>query len=315
MISIHQNFNSEDTYCDNHDTYNEYKYFNQTSSLSINKGRFLGATDHVIISGNLNNSASVHTLYGADKVADVCLNNRKSFDMELIGIARTSQTFAVLNSMNRFDRLNSIDLINLETSIHTTSMSLVDRSLFTADHHSNHIASMSYFSDYELLAVGTDSGYVILFDLFLGIEVYRFKAGACGINKVKFTKTGSLITVGLSNKNQIKIWDLKSNDCLGLTQRPVMTLSQQLTYNPSIHRNSNQHQQHQQQYSSSFINTIAMHPMISDKLMSGDQYGQILLWDLRSEGSIAFQPHHKPSKIIIIISVRISFNISCQYFY
>lgn len=251
-------------------------------SQSICRGVFLGSNEKVITGGNAP-TANVQILFSQQgnsnqtnsfaKVSDLYLSGICA-DLELCGIPRLAQTFAAVALMDPVAHSNSVSMVNIETYTDTATLSLRDNN-GTIHKDSFNITSVSFCSDLELMAVGTEAGFVTIVDVYSGQEVSTMKVDPSGINKVKFMRTGQLITVGDSSKSQIKVWDLKA----GGTNEPVMTLSQQLSDsagNGGARR--------------SRTTCVAVHP-VQEKLVSGTSRGLVHLWDLRSAASIAFSPH------------------------
>jgi len=286
------------------------------AGLAIRKGFFLGSPNRMILSGNsLGGSSGVvaavrvlydDTMHGAGiDIADISFDGRTSTDMELCGILRSAQTVAAISLYSERSQRSTIELVNLQTSVHSASLSLMDSTLFDCTSIGT-ATSMSYQSEYEILSVGTDAGFVVLIDLFTGREVVRLKTDPCGVTKVKFNRAGQLVTCGSSAKNQIKLWDIREHhrdDPLGggSTGSSCMSLSQQLSH-------SNSRRSSSAAYKNSFLGTtrvtaIATHPM-QEKLVSGTGGGAVCLWDLRSGGKIDFAAHGQSSKFVGLLAIN-----------
>jgi len=286
------------------------------AGLAIRKGFFLGSPNRMILSGNsLGGSSGVvaavrvlydDTMHGAGiDIADISFDGRTSTDMELCGILRSAQTVAAISLYSERSQRSTIELVNLQTSVHSASLSLMDSTLFDCTSIGT-ATSMSYQSEYEILSVGTDAGFVVLIDLFTGREVVRLKTDPCGVTKVKFNRAGQLVTCGSSAKNQIKLWDIREHhrdDPLGggSTGSSCMSLSQQLSH-------SNSRRSSSAAYKNCFLGTtrvtaIATHPM-QEKLVSGTGGGAVCLWDLRSGGKIDFAAHGQSITDILVHPAR-----------
>lgn len=236
--------------------------------------------------------------------------------MELCGILRSAQTVAAISLYSERSLRSTIELVNLQTSIHSASLSpMMDSTLFDCTSIGT-ATSMSYQSEYEILSVGTEAGFVVLLDLFTGREVVRLKTDPCGVTKVKFNRAGQLVTCGCSAKNQIKLWDIREphrdDDPLGggsyssTGSSPCMTLSQQLS-----HSNSSRRGNKNSFLGNTRVTAIATHPM-QEKLVSGTGGGAVCLWDLRSGGKIDFEPHCQAGKLSSLVSMLC---INTQYIY
>jgi len=259
--------------------------------------------------------AAVRVLYDNDvkggvDIADVSFFGRTSTDMELCGILRSAQTVAAISLYSETCQQSSIELVNLQTSIHSTSLSMMDSIQFECT-STGTVTSMSYQSDYEVLSVGTEAGFVVLLDLFTGKEVLRLKADPCGVSKVKFNRAGQLVTCGNSAKNQIKLWDIRehhrdasgNSSCSG---SPSMSLCQQLSHSGGSHSQggcSGGAHKKNRFLGSPRLTAIATHPK-QERLVSGTSDGAVYLWDLRSGCKIDFAPHYKSVTDILVHPTR-----------
>ena len=141
---------------------------------------------------------------------------------------------------------------------------------------------------WKAMAVGSESGAVSIIDLYSGKEVSRVKVDPCGVAKVKFTRTGQLVTVGQSSKSQIKIWDLKAS-AVG-NNSPAMVLSQQLERNDDAELNTWNATQGGPWARLGRTTCVSLHP-VQEKLVSGTSQGTVQVWDLRSAACLSFAPH------------------------
>eukprot|EP01032_Pedospumella_encystans_P018376 gene18376-20922_t len=260
-------------------------------SVSAVKGLFLGSTERFIVGGNCP-SASVQVLQsleqGSQKLgqaANLHLNGVCS-DLELCGVPRLAQTFAAVATYSEHGSGSSISMLNVETYHDSTSLAFQSAEALFKD--TFNITSISFCSDLELMAVGSESGAVSIIDLYSGKEVSRVKVDPCGVAKVKFTRTGQLVTVGQSSKSQIKIWDLKAS-AVG-NNSPAMVLSQQLERNEDTELNTWNATQGGPRARPGRTTCVSLHP-VQEKLVSGTSQGTVQVWDLRSAACLSFAPH------------------------
>ncbi len=269
-----------------------------TISASLNSAKFLGSKDRILVSGN-NPSTNLQIQYSSFVNG---VNGKKQFKkiseatlagactaLELCGIPRLGKTFAAVAKTDRANKNGSISLIDVETGVNSAHLQTHDDEEYTLFDGFCPYTSLSFLSDREILAVGSESGEIILFDLYVGKEVTRIKADPSGVNKLRFMRTGQLISLGNSSKSQVRIWDLKSN---GAGQ--VLHLSDEISSgrsssgsNSPMNTSSN-NRSTQQLYSS-----VCPHP-VQNTVMCGTTEGEVVLWDLRnaSSSSLEFRPHH-----------------------
>lgn len=260
-----------------------------TLPMNAIRGTYLGSKDRILVGGNAP-CGIMQILYSQQNdhkhlfrsVTDQHLKGLCT-DFELCGIPRLAKTVIAVALNDVSNASSSIELFDIESAPYEANLMDMQSNLMLRENAS--ISAISFCSELELLAVGNEAGFIVIFDLYSGREVSRLKADPCGINKVKFIRTGQLVTVGdSSNSSQIKIWDMKVGG--GEKVQPAMVLSQQLThFDAKIHYSSNC-ECHSTRFSS-----IASHPM-KEKIVTGcADTGAVLLWDLRSESSIKFSPH------------------------
>lgn len=280
-------------------------------STSAIKGLFLGSNEKFIVGGNSPN-ANVQILQtgslGAQQKYNQLSNlflNGVCTDLELCGVPRLAQTFAAVSSYSENAGSSSISMLNVDTAYDSATLTLQSNEPLFSD--TFNITSVSFCSDLELMAVGTEAGTVTIIDLYSGNEVSRVKVDPCGVAKVKFTRTGQLVTVGESSKSQIKIWDLKAS-AVG-SSNPVMVLSQQMEdeNSPTWQDSSGTRARR------SATTCVGLHP-VQEKLVSGTSQGVVQVWDLRSAACLSFSPHglDLPSAGKIICSLGW---VYCQQFF
>lgn len=65
------------------------------------------------------------------------------------------------------------------------------------------------------LALSYESGVIVNYDAQAGREVSRFAADPCGVTQVKFKLSDTLVSTSAGCKNQLRMWDVRSADCVG----------------------------------------------------------------------------------------------------
>jgi WD40 repeat protein len=295
-------------------------------SFSPMRAMFLGSPDKIIVCGN-QPSTNVQVQYAPDNrqaqhesnfqvMSNMSLNGVCT-DVELCGVPRLAQTFAVVAEHHQALNHSTLSLLNVETLIesaeitHTNGKVNALKNLLNAFNMDSYIepadvknrkvnilcterfniTTVSFCSDLELLAYGNESGTVSILDIHTGKVVSTLKTDPCGVNKIKFTRAGQLITVGSSSKSQIKLWDLQASSSTGY---PVLHLGQQLPVDPlgsGGRRNGGGGNYYSGTGNSGPTTTsLGVHP-VQERLISGTSDGAVHLWDLRSVACMSFQPH------------------------
>lgn len=267
-----------------------------TVSQSVCRGIFLGSNEKVITGGNAP-GANLQVLfsqhnsngeYSLAKVSDLYLNGICA-DIELCSIPRLAQTHVAVALMNPVSHCSSVSMVNLETYMDSAMLSFRDSNNCVIYKDSFNITSISFCSDLELMAVGNEAGLVSIVDLYSGLQLSTLKVDPSGVSKVKFMRTGQLITIGESSKGQIKVWDLKAG---ARENEPVISLAQKLSDNApfSGHNHFGSFSSSSSAARRSRTTCVGVHP-VQEKLVSGTSNGLVHLWDLRSAASISFSPH------------------------
>lgn len=298
--------------------------------LSLKAGRFLGSKDRVLVAGNgfngtaVGNKSSgttVQVLYSKfDNEVDgpshfvptseLNLNGRCS-DLELCGVPRLAKTFAAVTKSNPNTGAGSISLIDVETSISSSILTEIEAKGDLTSQSSSFCpySAITFDSNTEILAAATEAGEVILWDMYSGKEISRTIADACGVNKLKFLKTGQLVTVGNSVDCQIKLWDLKVAPTSWTT---VFSRGLCKNYQSSSNYASHPSKRHPR------YTSLLCHP-VQDKIISGTATGSMVVWDLRSEVPVEHQVQSSritdsimhPRQIEHIVSASTDGTVNC----
>lgn len=289
-----------------------------TVGHSIRRGIFLGSIDRIALGGN-GPSATIQVQYavhpnGVDgkkqfsSVAEYSSTSEQFVDFELCGVPRLASTYITAAMLHRrsgegrvlmFKLMTAIDTAALTPAAAATASASASASAASGNERAQHcvyqhpcsITSLSFQPETEMLAVGTESGDVVLVDLYTSREVSRMKVDSAGVNKVLYMRTGTLATLGDSTKSQIKIWDPRiaapAAAADGSGGRAQMALQQQLSnsYSSISLLDSPPRARNNPRFTSMTAHAV------QEKLVSGMANGSVMLWDLRSEASIEFAPH------------------------
>ena len=294
-----------------------------TLPISLVCGKFLGSRDRLVVVGN-SPSSNVGIQYvvedeqsGESYFQNKCelLLNGTCTGMEICGVSRLAKSFiAVSNTDQGGNGKSSIDLIDVETDISDATM----RKAHTIESASSSAyTSLSFYSDQEILAAATDSGSVILWDLYSGAEIRRFVADSCGVSKLEFTRSGQLLTCGQSTSAQLHVWDIRTNFQDSLNQQQISQSS--MTSLPIIGNGGGvkvsavRALKHPTQQSDPMSMSYSYHPSniqytslssnsIYNKIICGTSNGSIAIWDLRSEIISEFQPYSALSSVTAVLA-------------
>lgn len=105
-------------------------------------------------------------------------------------------------------------------------------------------------------------------DVLSASEVVRFNADYCGVNAIKFSNSGHLISIGSSSNGQLQIWDIRSGS-------------------PSMHRCATR----PLQKASSRLTSLLTSNVNDYDMICGTSDGLVVQWDTRMNGYISHPVH------------------------
>ena len=274
-----------------------------TLPISPVVGKFLGSRDRLVVAGNGPlSSVGIQCIEQDSDTGETSFKNICEYSshgictgMEICGVSRLAKSFIALANTEYCGNGNSsIALLEVESGIsearmkHTHSLESASCSSFT---------SLSFYNEQELLAGSTDSGCVILWDLHTGNEIRRFSADSTGLNKLEFTRSGQLLTCGMSTSAQLHIWDIRTN----LSSSSISSTAPVVDSAPRLYASAARCYRHpdnkqigfgtqQQRPSHVFYTSISSQSMYN-KIACGTCRGSVAIWDLRVEAVMEFFPH------------------------
>lgn len=282
-----------------------------TVSSNAVRGKFLGTSDRIVIGGN-SPTANVQIQYSSFTNG---INGIKSFqrvteqslkghcvDIELCGVPRSAKTFVAVGLTDRLSGTGAVQLLDMETSL--TLANLVSRDCNEFNSFST-FTSLTYHHDTELLAASTESGEIILYDLYTAKEVSRIRADPTGVSQIEFTRTGQLASIGDCQNGQLKLWDIRSRNTAfigtgssGSGSGTSQTLSKQVCAGSgssprSVTARDSPSSSPTPAVAVPLYSCLTVHPM-QNKVLCGSSSGAVVVWDLRSAKSVSmqFKPHH-----------------------
>jgi WD40 repeat protein len=256
---------------------------------SLISGRYLGTTSRILLAGSLPNQTSRLDLvnlsnpdnnYQSANLISSCSLKGICTAVDVFGHSSLGKSFtAVATQQNGSGQLSIYEIPSTNDSSHHSSGGAggdlkfreIRQQFQTED---SIYTSITSHSNNNQLTACTEFGDVIIHD-YSGYEITRFNADYCGLNAIKYSNSGDLITLGMSSGGQLSIWDTRSSSAaLVRCLRPPPISSTTISYLTSVltsHRNDYD-------------------------LICGTSTGSIIQWDTRSDGVI-FSPHqvHSPS--------------------
>lgn len=252
------------------------------TSLSLVSGRFLGSADRLLLAGNgptsslqVHYSLHVNGQDGASrfvKVADCKAAAGHAVAMEICGMPRLMKTFAAVSTVDG-GGAGQVDFVGVETTLRSAGLHPADPAAPSQIRHKYNITALAFNADTDVLAMGTEAGELLVWDLYAHKQLLLVEVDAVCVNKIRFTASGQVAIAGSTNASPAKIFDLRAGKVAKSLDPAVCT--QQVTALPKL---------------PGFC-SLAAHP--SDNLLyCGDSAGAVVAWDLRSEHSaMHFQPH------------------------
>lgn len=214
-------------------------------SMQPIKGRFIGNRDAIVLCGN--KPSGVMQLYEriAMEVPGPAFDQYSQFQRgggidSSLGLTSEWRSCGQLDFMQPCTALEVCGMVSPLVAVATgdaknTSLTLVQLNMEnhlqkSTPIHLTHndklnmlppspISALAYCSDRRAapsLALSTDAGEIIVFDLNTGEISARFVADAAGVNDIVFA-AGQLCSVGQSPRAQLRLWDLRVPQGMGGT--------------------------------------------------------------------------------------------------
>jgi WD40 repeat protein len=241
---------------------------------SLIGGRYLGNSSRILLAGSLPNQSSRLDILNLNETANNFQTNMITSSCYLKGISTALEVFghssigksfaAVASHQNGNGLLSVYEIPSMKQEFREIShQTKAEDSIFT---------SITSHSNNNQLTACTEFGDVIVHD-FSGQEITRFNADYCGLNAIKYSPSGDLITLGLSSGGQLSLWDTRMSSSSPslircLRPPPLSSSATAVTYLTSV---------------------LSSHRNDYD-MICGTSTGSIIQWDTRSDGVI-FSPH------------------------
>ncbi|KAJ1442316.1 WD40-repeat-containing domain protein [Ochromonadaceae sp. CCMP2298] len=289
-------------------------------SMSPERALYLGSKDRVLVTGNCpgSNTANLQVHFQGDSSGNV--KPKKMADLYVEGYCRSMELCQDLGSAKTFAAValsnapsssgsggsNAITLCDVTTTPDAASLSLGGGGDGVVYRGPGEVGCLAFSGELELLALGCDSGHVVVLDLRSGREVATLRADACGVGALLF-RGGQLVSAGTGPQSPVKIWDLRARP--GAEGGASLSLSQQLGEGGGGGGGAAGLSS-----GSGAVTALCAHPVHGDRLLaSGCVGGSVQLWDLRSGACRSFQPHSRRSTVtgLLVHPRRLDSLVSC----
>lgn len=210
-------------------------------------GRYLGSSERVLLTGSLSNKRSyleiIHLTQDFSYSSDFILSSQslegKITSMEIFGSSHLGKSFIAIsshhNNNNNNQNNNSLSIYEIPSQDNNNFIQI--HSTFNSNSNSNLNSNKTYEDSIitnitshitnNQLTTCTEFGDVIIHDLG-GNEITRFNADYCGLETIKYSNSGLLITLGLSSGGQLSLWDTRTSShspSLSRSLRPPSSIS------------------------------------------------------------------------------------------
>ena len=106
--------------------------------------------------------------------------------------------------------VGSISLLEIESDDSEVTLSTKHDFERSAGSEDSAITALAYYAHQSQLCAATEVGEVTLRDIISGSELVRFSADYCGVNCIKFTNSGHIVSLGSSSTAPLQVWDVRS---------------------------------------------------------------------------------------------------------
>eukprot|EP01031_Cornospumella_fuschlensis_P031349 gene31349-37887_t len=253
------------------------------SPLNVVSGRILGMPNCVLVAGNSSSGAIevylsqfVNGFDGKTKTSTAAnlhfAEQNRVTAVELCGIPRLHKTYAAVACLDTGKYTSNIDFVNIEvgpSSASLTPVTNIDTSSLTS---SSALTALAYDLDSGCLAVGSESGELLIRDLHSDKLLWRDNVESTQINKIKFLSSGQIVMASNTLASPAKIVDLKTGSVvMSITPPPTAPF-------PAPHATRD-----------GFV-SLAAHTLYN-QVYCGGRDGRVLVWDTRAGQGLYHHPH------------------------
>lgn len=253
------------------------------TSLNLVAGKFLGSQDRILFAGNGPNAA-LQVFYslpinGQDgihqhvRIASAQIEGGHMLGLELCGLSRLAKTFAAVSTTDNGGG-GTVEFVGIETTMDSAALRASDPSLPLTLRHSSPMTGLVYHSDKEILVVGTETGELLIHDLYANKLIASHSIDATGVNRLCLTPSGQVAVVSNTRKSPAKIFDVRSGKVEKVLDAAVVERQVDVLSSPK---------------GLGFV-SVAAHPA-RNQLFCGDGAGAVVAWDLRADQGLHYQPH------------------------
>lgn len=239
--------------------------------------RFLNDQLVVVAGNNPKGCIQILSTYNADSNSDDDVQFRNVGEIQFTSsrindLEICNETCLAVSSLDFKTGGGTICLIDVnasETNIlkHTKTL--------TNEIDSSAISSLTFDPHHEQLISATEYGNITVWDIKTEKNLISFKADDCGVNKVHYSKSGQIVSIGNSCKSQLRLWDIRTNT-LGKTVDD---------YNSVLKpARSFKHPKSPLESSYIFYSSVCCDPF-QPKIVCGTNTGSVIEWDYRSNSN------------------------------
>eukprot|EP00602_Paraphysomonas_sp_CaronLab_P010657 CAMPEP_0185037502 /NCGR_PEP_ID=MMETSP1103-20130426/32012_1 /TAXON_ID=36769 /ORGANISM="Paraphysomonas bandaiensis, Strain Caron Lab Isolate" /LENGTH=327 /DNA_ID=CAMNT_0027575501 /DNA_START=21 /DNA_END=1001 /DNA_ORIENTATION=- len=236
-------------------------------------GRFVGS-DRVVLSGSSNRSTpielvSVESEFSSGNKIEI---RGTCSAMEVGSVTRYSKSFVAVGT--NIEGRGALSVVEIQSDGTDVWISPDDGFYQITEKEDSVYTSLAYYGQYSQLAASNECGDVIVRDLTSASEVVRFNAEFCGVDIVKYSNSGHILSLGPSNSAQLKVWDIR-------TGSPAMVRSSTRPTESTVARLTS--------VLTSYVNDY--------DILCGTSAGRIVQWDTRRDGYISHEIHASNSSV------------------
>lgn len=265
--------------------------------LDLVTSKFLFSNDRILLAGN-SSKASVLEILHREYLNTVdgpshfvqkfvyCVDGMILNAVEVCCVTSIANIYVVAAGRDDATGAGIVKIFQL----HSRSCSLVP--IFTI-HDAHAVTSLSYCEEYDLLIFSNNFGEVIQFNLNKLIQIGRFQLDPNGITKIRLTHFHHLACLGNSIQSSVQIVDFreKKGECFKVASKLSMqglSTSQKSRLSPTNRFTG--------------FSSLDTHPD-QNELVLGCYSGHVLLWDVRNNRRLEYQPHASRGMLVFFLSL------------
>lgn len=173
----------------------------------LESGRMIQGKNCIALAGTMSNNRTQVQVLDINNIGNSYTTTIRGVcsSMEICGISQSMKNFAAVASSAKM--ISSVFLFELDVLSNTFC---IGNGLEFQQDHDDNFAFTSLAFGGQLLASGSERGDILLYDLYTASQSSKITANHSGINSLKFSRAGYLLSTSDSKRGHLQLWDCRS---------------------------------------------------------------------------------------------------------